>query len=388
MPDNDDDLRPSWVPKEKNPEFACTVMRGIDSAVNSVTSAKYYPKENLRRVPLRKKMSVEEYVEGVKKGDRMILAKAITLIESNAPKDFDKAQRVLQALLPRTGHSLRIGITGVPGAGKSTFIEAFGQLLCQQGYQVAVLAVDPTSSITGGSILGDKTRMQKLSREPNCFIRPSPSGGTLGGVARKSRETMMLCEAAGCDVILVETVGVGQSETTVRSMVDFFMLVVLTGAGDDLQGIKKGIMELADAIVVNKADGDNLERAKVTQGEYERMVEFIRPATEGWKTHAYRCSALQKTGLLELWAVMREFEKVTKKSGAFENRRQRQIIAWVKTMIDEHLHNLFYEDPVIKGRLPEVRAAVLAGVVSPSQAVAELIRTFDLDRAAARHLDS
>lgn len=388
MPDNDDDLRPSWVPKEKNPEFACTVMRGIDSAVNSVTSAKYCPKENLRRIPLRKKMSVEEYVEGVKKGDRMILAKAITLIESNAPKDFDKAQRVLQALLPRTGHSLRIGITGVPGAGKSTFIEAFGQLLCQQGYKVAVLAVDPTSSITGGSILGDKTRMQKLSREPNCFIRPSPSGGTLGGVARKSRETMMLCEAAGCDVILVETVGVGQSETTVRSMVDFFMLVVLTGAGDDLQGIKKGIMELADAIVVNKADGDNLERAKVTQGEYERMVEFIRPATEGWKTHAYRCSALQKTGLLELWAVMREFEKVTKKSGAFENRRQRQIIAWVKTMIDEHLHNLFYEDPVIKGRLPEVRAAVLAGVVSPSQAVAELIRTFDLDRAAARHLDS
>lgn len=388
MPDNDDDLRPSWVPKEKNPEFACTVMRGIDSAVNSVTSAKYYPKENLRRVPLRKKMSVEEYVEGVKKGDRMILAKAITLIESNAPKDFDKAQRVLQALLPRTGHSLRIGITGVPGAGKSTFIEAFGQLLCQQGYKVAVLAVDPTSSITGGSILGDKTRMQKLSREPNCFIRPSPSGGTLGGVARKSRETMMLCEAAGCDVILVETVGVGQSETTVRSMVDFFMLVVLTGAGDDLQGIKKGIMELADAIVVNKADGDNLERAKVTQGEYERMVEFIRPATEGWKTHAYRCSALQKTGLLELWAVMREFEKVTKKSGAFENRRQGQIIAWVKTMIDEHLHNLFYEDPVIKGRLPEVRAAVLAGVVSPSQAVAELIKTFDLDRAAARHLDS
>lgn len=388
MPENDDDLRPSWVPKEKNPEFACSVMRGIDSAVNSVTDTKYYPKEPLRRVPLRKKLSVEEYVEGVKRGDRMILAKAITLIESNAPKDFDKAQRVLQALLPRTGHSLRIGITGVPGAGKSTFIEAFGQLLCQQGYKVAVLAVDPTSSITGGSILGDKTRMQKLSREPNCFIRPSPSGGTLGGVARKSRETMMLCEAAGCNVILVETVGVGQSETTVRSMVDFFMLVVLTGAGDDLQGIKKGIMELADAIVVNKADGDNLERAKVTQGEYERMVEFIRPATEGWTTHAYRCSALKKTGLLELWAVMREFEKVTKKSGAFENRRKRQIISWVHTMIDEHLHNLFYEDPVIKGRLPEVRAAVLAGVVSPSQAVAELIRTFDIDRAAARQRES
>lgn len=317
----------------------------------------------------------------------MILSKAITLIESNAPKDFDKAQRVLQALLPRTGHALRVGITGVPGAGKSSFIESFGTMLCQQGYKVAALAVDPTSTITGGSILGDKTRMQNLSREPNCFIRPSPSKGTLGGVTRKSRETMLLCEAAGYDVILVETVGVGQSETTVRDMVDFFMLVVLTGAGDDLQGIKKGIMELADAIVVNKADGDNLERAKVTQGEYERMVEFIRPATEGWQTHAYRCSALKKTGLLELWAVMREFEKVTKKSGVFENRRQRQTLSWVHSMIEEHLHNLFFEDPIIKSRLPEVRAAVLTGVVSPSQAVTELIRVFDMDRAAARHLE-
>ena len=342
---------------------------------------------HLRKVPLRKKMSIEEYVEGVAKGDRMILSKAITLIESNAPKDFDKAQRVLQALLPRTGHALRIGITGVPGAGKSSFIESFGTMLCQQGYKVAALAVDPTSTITGGSILGDKTRMQNLSREPNCFIRPSPSKGTLGGVTRKSRETMLLCEAAGYDVILVETVGVGQSETTVRDMVDFFMLVVLTGAGDDLQGIKKGIMELADAIVVNKADGDNLERAKVTQGEYERMVEFIRPATEGWQTHAYRCSALKKTGLLELWAVMREFEKVTKKSGVFENRRQRQTLSWVRSMIEEHLHNLFFEDPIIKSRLPEVRAAVLTGVVSPSQSVTELIRVFDMDRAAARHLE-
>lgn len=317
----------------------------------------------------------------------MILSKAITLIESNAPKDFDKAQRVLQALLPRTGHALRVGITGVPGAGKSSFIESFGTMLCQQGYKVAALAVDPTSTITGGSILGDKTRMQNLSREPNCFIRPSPSKGTLGGVTRKSRETMLLCEAAGYDVILVETVGVGQSETTVRDMVDFFMLVVLTGAGDDLQGIKKGIMELADAIVVNKADGDNLERAKVTQGEYERMVEFIRPATEGWQTHAYRCSALKKTGLLELWAVMREFEKVTKKSGVFENRRQRQTLSWVHSMIEEHLHNLFFEDPIIKSRMPEVRAAVLTGVVSPSQAVTELIRIFDMDRASARHLE-
>lgn len=386
MPENDDDLRPSWVPKEDNPEFACSVMRGIDSTVNSVTENKYYPKEALRKVPLRKKLTVDEYVKGVESGDRMILAKAITLIESNAPRDFDKAQRVLQALLPRTGKAFRIGITGVPGAGKSTFIEAFGTILCQQGFKVAVLAVDPTSSITGGSILGDKTRMQTLSREPNCFIRPSPSGGTLGGVARKSRETMLLCEAAGCDVILVETVGVGQSETTVRDMVDFFMLVVLTGAGDELQGIKKGIMELADAIVVNKADGDNLTKAQVTCGEYERMVEFVRPATEGWKTHAYCCSALKKTGLLELWAVMRKFEKVTKKSGAFQNRRQRQVLSWVHSMINEHLHNLFFEDPLIKSRMPDVRAAVLAGVISPSQAVSELIKLFEEDHSMeSRH---
>ena len=313
------------------------------------------------------------------------MSQAITLIESNAPKDFDKAQRVLQGLLPRTGKALRIGISGVPGAGKSTFIESFGQLLCHQGYKVAVLAVDPTSSITGGSILGDKTRMQMLSREPNCFIRPSPAKGTLGGVARKSRETMLLCEAAGCDVILVETVGVGQSEITVRSMVDFFMLVVLTGAGDDLQGIKKGIMEVADAIVVNKADGDNLPKAIVTQGEYERMIEFIRPATEGWKTHAYRCSALTKEGLLELWAVMRKFEKVTKESGAFDKRRKSQTVAWVNSMIDEHLHNLFFEDPMIKGRLPAVMEAAVNGVVSPSQAVTELINSFDIDRASMRH---
>src|SRR5574344_70051 len=386
VPEINDQIRPSWVPLKKDPNFACSVMEGIDTSVNSVTAAKEYPENVVAKIPLLKKLSVEELVAGVSKGDRMLLSKAITLIESNAPKDFDKAQRVLQALLPRTGKALRIGITGVPGAGKSTFIEAFGQMLCQMGYHVAVLAVDPTSSLTGGSILGDKTRMQLLSREPNCFIRPSPSKGTLGGVARKSRETMLLCEAAGCDVILVETVVVGQSETTVRSMVDFFMLVVLTGAGDDLQGIKKGIMELADAIVVNKADGDNLNRALVAQGEYERMVEFIRPATEGWKTHAYKCSALKKTGMEELWAVMREFEKTTKASGVFEKRRKSQVLDWVHSMIDEHLHNLFFNDPLIQGRLPLVRESVVNGIISPSQAVTELIRAFDMDRAAVKHL--
>lgn len=382
------DYRPSWVPLKKDPNFACSVMGGIDSNVNAVSEKKYTPEITARKFPKRKQCTPEEIIEGVKKGDRVMLSRAITLIESNAPKDFDKAQRVLQALLPYTGKALRIGISGVPGAGKSTTIEAFGQLLCQLGHKVAVLAVDPTSSITGGSILGDKTRMQNLSREPNCFIRPSPSNGTLGGVARKSRETMLLCEAYGCDVILVETVGVGQSETTVRSMVDFFMLIVLTGAGDELQGIKKGIMEVADAIVVNKADGDNLPKAIVTQGEYERMIEFIRPATEGWRTHAYRISAYTKEGLPELWAVMCDFKKNTQESGVFEKRRKSQLLSWVNSMIDEHLHNLFFEDAMIKGRMPAVMEATVNGVISPSQAVTELIRAFDVNRASAKHLNN
>lgn len=363
------------------------VMSGIegikDTTVGNInpdfTSGKFKPK---RRMIL----SEDEFVEGVSSGDRMILSRAITLIESNNPKHFAKAQRVLQRLLPLTGKALRIGITGVPGAGKSTMIEAFGNMLCDNGHKIAVLTIDPTSSVTRGSILGDKTRMGTLSRRPEAFIRPSPAGGTLGGVARKSRETMLMCEAAGYDVIIIETVGVGQSETTVRSMVDFFMLVVLTGAGDDLQGIKKGVMELADAIVVNKADGDNLMRAKVARGEYERMLEFIRPATEGWPTHAYLASALEKTGLPELWEVIQLFKNKTSETGVFQKRRDGQLLDWMHAMIDEHLHNLFFGDAVITGRMPEIKEAVLSGVISPTQAVAELVRMFDVKRAVERQV--
>ena len=379
--------KPDWVPENADKNFATSVMSGIDG-IKDLTVGNINP--DLRKTGFRRNrmiLDVEDYVKGVAAGDRMILSRAITLIESNSPRHFPKAQRVLQDLLPHTGKALRIGITGVPGAGKSTMIEAFGNMLCDMGHRVAVLTVDPTSSVTKGSILGDKTRMGTLSRREEAFIRPSPAGGTLGGVARKSRETMLLCEAAGYDVILIETVGVGQSETTVRSMVDFFLLVVLTGAGDELQGIKKGIMELADAIVINKADGDNRTKAQVARGEYERMIEYIRPATPGWQTHAYLVSALEKTGLKELWDVIRIFESTTKENGAFRKRRESQLLDWMNSMIDEHLHNLFFDDPVILGRMPEVRDAVLKGTVSPSQGVAELIHVFDIHRASDRHVD-
>ncbi|MBQ7497059.1 MAG: methylmalonyl Co-A mutase-associated GTPase MeaB [Selenomonas sp.] len=380
--------KPSWVPEEKNDKFACSVMSGIDG-IKDTTVGNINPALASGKLKPKRKMimSEDDYVEGVAKGDRMTLSRAITLIESNSPRHFAKAQRVLQRLLPRTGKALRIGITGVPGAGKSTMIEAFGNMLCDAGHRVAVLTVDPTSSVTKGSILGDKTRMGTLSRRPEAFIRPSPAGGTLGGVARKSRETMLMCEAAGYDVIIIETVGVGQSETTVRSMVDFFLLVVLTGAGDELQGIKKGIMELADAIVINKADGDNLTKAQVSRGQYERMIEYIRPATPGWPTHACLCSALEKTGLKELWEVIQAFQKMTTESGVWQKRRDGQLLDWMHSMIDEHLHNLFFEDAVVTGRMPEIREAVLQGVVSPTQAVAELINLFDVKRAAMRQVD-
>lgn len=380
--------KPSWVPTENAEKFACGVMSGI-SGIKDTTVGNINPqlKTGAWKPKNRMVLSEDDYVNGVLSGDRMTLSRAITLIESNSPRHFKKAQRVLQRLLPYTGKALRIGITGVPGAGKSTMIEALGNMLCDEGHRVAILTVDPTSSVTKGSILGDKTRMGTLSRRREAYIRPSPAGGTLGGVARKSRETMLMCEAAGYDIILIETVGVGQSETTVRSMVDFFMLVVLTGAGDELQGIKKGIMELADAIVVNKADGDNLLKAKVAREEFERMIEYIRPATLGWETHAYLASAVTHFGLNDLWTVIKAFSERTQKSGIFAKRRDSQLLDWMHSMIDEHLHNLFFSDAVIMGRMPEVREAVLKGTISPTQAVAELIDIFDVKRAAMRQID-
>jgi LAO/AO transport system kinase len=306
--------------------------------------------------------------------DRVVVARTITLVESNAPDHQKKSEEVLKGLLPYTGKSVRVGITGVPGVGKSTFIDTLGQKLLGEGKKVAVLAIDPSSSVTGGSILGDKTRMEGLARDPRCFIRPSPSSGTLGGVARKSRETMLVCEAAGFDVILVETVGVGQSEVTVRSMVDFFLLLMIPGAGDELQGIKRGVVELADALVVNKCDGDNKPRAELARGEYERALHYLLPATRGWRTSAHACSAITGEGVREAWGVVEAFIENTVASGAFDERRKEQNFTWFRSMIEEHLKSSFFEHPEIAKHLPDIEKSVIDGEMPVTQAVEYLMR--------------
>ncbi len=327
--------------------------------------------------PRRRLLTVDEYVAGVRSGDRSILARAITLIESNAPAHMALAQEVLRALLPYTGGALRVGITGVPGVGKSTFIEALGTMLCERGHRTAVLAVDPSSSISRGSILGDKTRMERLSRHPNAYIRPSPTGGSLGGVARKSRETLLLCEAAGFDIVLVETVGVGQSEIAVRGMVDFFLLLMLAGAGDELQGIKKGIIELADALLITKADGDNRARALAAQAEYTHALRYLTPATEGWRPRAYICSAQTGEGIAEIWREIERFRDETTASGVFAARRREQARDWVYTLIEDHLRSRFFGHPVVQERLPAIEQAVVEGTLPVTTAVQTLIQAFE-----------
>ena len=370
MPTDYDIYKPEWIDedKKKDTAYANFVMTGISESNDALRLSQ---QATVAAKP--PKMTVDDYVAGVLEGNRMKLSRAITMVESNAPKHFTMAQEIVQRLLPHTGKAVRIGITGVPGAGKSTIIEALGSLLCQQGHKVAVLAVDPSSSVTGGAILGDKTRMEQLSREPNAFIRPSPAGGTLGGVSRKSRETMLLCEAAGYDVILVETVGVGQSETTVRSMVDFFLVVVLTGAGDDLQGVKKGVIELADAILVNKADGDNKTRALVTRADYEQILHYLRPATEGWTTKAYTCSAYTGEGIPEIWDVAMQYIDQMRSTGQLESRRQSQNLTWVREMTDDYFRNLLYKNPAIAKPREAIESRVLDGSLAPTKALSEIV---------------
>ncbi|MBU0755644.1 MAG: methylmalonyl Co-A mutase-associated GTPase MeaB [Planctomycetes bacterium] len=322
-------------------------------------------------------LETNDYVQGVLRGDRTVLGRTITLIESNAPAHQDQAQEVLQALIPHAGRSIRIGITGVPGGGKSTLIDQWGERLIKKGRQVAVMAVDPSSVRSKGSILGDKTRMENLSRNPKAFIRPSPAGGALGGVARKTRETMVVFEAAGYDVLLVETVGVGQNEIAVRSMVDFFLLLLAPGAGDELQGIKRGVMELADAVVINKADGDRKESASRSCGEYARALHYLQPATKGWETRAFTVSALQGTGIDDLWKTVERFQAITAKNHAFKDRRRGQAKAWLHQLIEEQVKTRFYRHPAIVAALPGMEAGVLDGSLPTVRAAGELLKIYE-----------
>lgn len=317
----------------------------------------------------KKRLTLDEYINGIKNFDISILARAITLIESNLPSDFRLAQELLNKILPLTGNSIRIGITGPPGVGKSTFIDRFGYYLCELNHKVAVLTVDPSSSISKGSILGDKTRMELLAQHPNSFIRPSPSRGSLGGVARKTRESLLLCEASGFDLIIVETIGVGQSEIAVRSMVDFFLLLIPPGGGDELQGFKKGSVEIADAIVVSKADKDNLKFAELTRKEYMQALHYLSSPTEGWETKVYTASALENRGISEIWEVVNNFLQVTKENRVFQKRRNQQSLDWLHNLIHERLMDTFYNNYKIQQILPTIETEVFAQRLTPTKAV-------------------
>ena len=325
-------------------------------------------------------ISVEQFIKGIETGDRVLLAQAITLVESNAKQHFEKAQRIIEALLRKKNSTIRIGITGVPGAGKSTFIDSFGAYLCDQGLRVAVLAIDPTSQVSKGSIMGDKTRMERLSKHPNAYIRPSPSGGNLGGVSRKTRETMILCESAGYDIILVETLGVGQGEFVIREMVDFFLLLVLTGAGDELQTMKKGIMELPDLVVVNKADGENVTRANKTKGEYNSILHFLPSYTRNWETRAVTASAIEETGIADIWGIIKDFEKQTKSSDLFYQRRSEQQLNWLHDLVRQELYRHFYDHPHIKEKLIFAEKSVKMGTKHVSRTALELVNLFLEDK--------
>jgi len=314
------------------------------------------------------------YIQGVLDANRLMLSRTITLIESSLPSHQEMAGTIIEKLLPHTGKAIRLGITGVPGAGKSTFIESFGTLLTDLGHRVAVLAIDPSSARSGGSVLGDKTRMLELSVNGNAFIRPSPSGGTLGGVARKTRETMLACEAAGFDVIIIETVGVGQSETAVASMVDFFLVLMIAGAGDELQGIKKGILEVADTIVINKADGDNVTRAERARREYEAALHILTPGSANWSPQVLTCSALKKSGLAEIWETVNQHRTALQAAGELDSKREKQALDWMYFLLEEGLKSWFFTHPDIEANLPKLTAAIALQEISPTSAAAQLLR--------------
>lgn len=322
----------------------------------------------------RNLLPVNDYVNGILSGDITLLSKAVTLVESANSKHQQLAQDIITQCLPHSGKSIRVGITGVPGVGKSTFIEALGIYITKKGGKLAVLAIDPSSERTKGSILGDKTRMEELSGDKNAYIRPSPSAGSLGGVARKTRETIILCEAAGFNHIFIETVGVGQSETAVHSMTDFFLLLMLAGAGDELQGIKRGIMEMADLIAINKADGNNIEKAQMAKVQYNNAIHLFPRKDSEWDPKVLTCSASVKSGISEIWDQIENYKKLTLQNGYFAAKRNQQATYWMHETIQEQLRRDFYDDPVIKTKIKELEKQVLEDKLSSFMAAGQLLQ--------------
>ena len=369
-----------WPPKNhENPDTALVVNAGVEQPpiINP------YIKNFFKKKPAL--LSVEEYMAGITSGNTTILSQAITLVESNLPAHRDVAQKIIAACQEHTVKSgiktMRIGITGVPGAGKSTFIEAFGSFITSKGHKLAVLAIDPSSEKSKGSILGDKTRMETLCNDPNAFIRPSPSAGSLGGVARKTRETVILCEAAGYDVIFIETVGVGQSETAVHSMSDFFLLLMLSGAGDDLQGIKRGIMEMSDMIAITKADGNNVEKASMARALYANALHLFPPTESTWVPTALTSSSVTKEGLPEILEKIEEYFALVKGNGYYDRKRREQARYWMYESINESLKNSFYENPTIEKLMADYETAVLEGKLESFIAAGELLERYrNLDK--------
>ncbi len=357
---------------ENNSEYkGLKVNKGIQQPeiVNNESIQRFLTKK-------RKLLSVDEYVDGILNGDITLLSRAVTLIESSKPDHQKIAQGIIEKCLPHSGNSLRVGITGVPGVGKSTFIEALGKYLTGQENKLAVLAIDPSSERSRGSILGDKTRMEDLSGDKNAYIRPSPSAGSLGGVARKTRETIVLCEAAGFTHIFIETVGVGQSETAVHSMTDFFLLLMLAGAGDELQGIKRGIMEMADLIAINKSDGSNIEKAKMAKVQYSNALHLFPQKESKWMPQVFTCSAANKNGIAEIWEKIEEYKEQTIQNGYFSEKRNRQSIFWMHETILEQLKSRFYYNSVIKAEVKKIESSVLSNQKSPFVAAGELLNLY------------
>lgn len=359
---------------DKNNDSSLSISKGVESGepVN--------PKGIEHLKGQKKSLSADKYVEGIRKGDRTVLSRAITLIESTKPEHREKAQQILELCLPDTGNSVRIGITGVPGVGKSTFIESLGNHIIEEGHKLAVLAIDPSSTKSKGSILGDKTRMETLSNNPDAFIRPSPTAGSLGGVARKTRETIYLCEAAGYDTIFIETVGVGQSETAVHSMVDFFLLLMLAGAGDELQGIKRGIMEMADAIAINKIDTANAKQVKQAVSEYKNALRLYPEPESGWEPKVTTCSAVSGKGIQEIWTMIGDYLDHTRENGYFWEKRKEQAKQWMYESIHNRLTDSFYSDKKVKEHLQEVEQQVLNGEITPTAGARHLLDLYFANR--------